>query len=84
VIAHRAAAHPDPSRPSYTQKLLADRNLRLKKIGEEAAELVTACADGDRDRAVEEAADLVYHALVALRALGAGLDEIAAALKKRA
>ncbi|HWJ22364.1 MAG TPA: phosphoribosyl-AMP cyclohydrolase, partial [Gemmatimonadaceae bacterium] len=29
-------------RPSYTQRLLADRNLRLKKLGEEAAELVTA------------------------------------------
>ena len=32
---------------SYTTKLLADRNLRLKKIGEEAGEFVTACADGD-------------------------------------
>jgi phosphoribosyl-ATP pyrophosphohydrolase/phosphoribosyl-AMP cyclohydrolase len=69
---------------SYTRKLLADRNLRLKKLGEESAELVTACADGDRARAVEEAADVVYHLTVALRALGAGLDEVAAALDRRA
>jgi len=34
--------------PSYTRRLFADRNLRLKKLGEESAELVTACADGDR------------------------------------
>ena len=69
---------------SYTRKLLADRNLRLKKLGEESAELVTACADGDRARAIEEAADVVYHLTVALRALGAGLDEVAAALDRRA
>lgn len=43
---------------SYTARLLADRNLRLKKIGEEASEFVTACADGDASRATEEAADL--------------------------
>ena len=70
-------------RASYTRRLLADRNLRLKKIGEEAAELVTACADGDTGRAVEEAADLVYHALVSLRAIGAGLDDLRLVLGKR-
>jgi phosphoribosyl-ATP pyrophosphohydrolase/phosphoribosyl-AMP cyclohydrolase len=69
---------------SYTRELLADRNRRLKKLGEEAAELAVACADGDRDRAVSEAADLVYHALVALRALGAGLDDVRAELARRA
>ena len=69
---------------SYTRKLLGDRNLRLKKLGEELAELVTACADGDGDRATEEAADVVYHLAVALRALGVGLAEVAAALDRRA
>jgi phosphoribosyl-ATP pyrophosphohydrolase/phosphoribosyl-AMP cyclohydrolase len=67
----------------YTRRLLADRNLRLKKLGEEAAELAVACADGDRPRAVEEAADVLYHALVALRALGAGLDDVGRALARR-
>jgi len=69
---------------SYTRKLLADRNLRLKKLGEESAELVTACADGDPQRAVEEAADVVYHLTVALRALGMGLGDVAEALDRRA
>jgi phosphoribosyl-AMP cyclohydrolase / phosphoribosyl-ATP pyrophosphohydrolase len=68
---------------SYTRKLLADRNLRFKKLGEEMAELVTACADADRERAVEEAADVVYHLTVALRALGAGLEDVAVALDRR-
>ena len=78
------ASEPPPARPSYTQRLLADRNLRLKKLGEEAAELVLACADDDRPRAAEEAADLVYHAVVALRALGLSLDEVRRVLEERA
>jgi phosphoribosyl-AMP cyclohydrolase / phosphoribosyl-ATP pyrophosphohydrolase len=70
--------------PSYTQRLLEDRNLRLKKLGEEATELAVACADGDHARAVEEAADIVYHTLVALRALGLSLDDVRATLQRRA
>lgn len=68
---------------SYTQRLLGDRNLRLKKLGEEAAELVLACADEDRSRSIEEAADVFYHTLVALRALEAGLKDVADALDRR-
>jgi phosphoribosyl-ATP pyrophosphohydrolase/phosphoribosyl-AMP cyclohydrolase len=68
---------------SYTQRLLTDRNLRLKKIGEEAAELVMACADEDRDRAVEEASDLVYHVLVALRGVGVSLGDLREAVAGR-
>lgn len=84
TIRERATARADGGeRPTYTQRLLADRNLRLKKIGEESSEFVTACADGDAGRAVEEAADLVYHTLVALRALGAGWDDVRAALAAR-
>jgi phosphoribosyl-ATP pyrophosphohydrolase/phosphoribosyl-AMP cyclohydrolase len=70
-------------KPSYTRRLLSDRNLRLKKLGEEAAELVTACADGDRARATDEAADIVYHTLVALRAVGGTLDDVRTALAAR-
>jgi phosphoribosyl-ATP pyrophosphohydrolase/phosphoribosyl-AMP cyclohydrolase len=68
---------------SYTRRLLGDRNLRLKKLGEECAELLTACADGDRDRAVEEGADLIYHALVALRAVEASLADVCSELARR-
>ena len=84
TIATRSAVSADTaSSPSYTRRLLGDRNLRLKKIGEEAAELVTACADGDVARAGEEAADLVYHALVALRAVGGSLADVRAVLAAR-
>ena len=81
VIAERAGPDSDPR--SYTRKLLADRNLRLKKLGEEAAELVTACADGNLSRAEEETADLVYHALVALHAVGGNLDGVQRVLDAR-
>lgn len=67
VIAERAQ---NLGPESYTAKLMSDRNLRLKKLGEEAVELTVACADADATRALEEAADLVYHTLVALRSLG--------------
>lgn len=79
-----ATGAPAAGKPSYTVRLLADRNLRLKKIGEEAAELIAACADGDVDRAREEAADLLYHALVALRAVGGSLDDVRRVLAARA
>ena len=81
-----AAPTPDPTppKPSYTGRLLADRNLRLKKLGEEAAELVLACADEDSARAAEEGADIVYHTLVALRAVGVTLDDLRGVLAGRA
>ncbi len=69
---------------SYTARLLADRNLRLKKLGEEAAELIVACADEHSGRAAEEGADLVYHTLVALRAIGVTLDDVRRVLAARA
>ena len=88
VIAVRFDGHPRPvtdeqARPSYTRRLMDDRNLRLKKLGEECAELVTACADADPARATEEAADLVYHMLVALRSVGATLDDVRRVLASR-
>jgi phosphoribosyl-ATP pyrophosphohydrolase/phosphoribosyl-AMP cyclohydrolase len=81
TIASRRSAEPGTS---YTAKLFADRNLRLKKIGEESSEFVTACADGDLPRATEEATDLIYHALVALHAVGGSLDGVRHVLRKRA
>jgi phosphoribosyl-ATP pyrophosphohydrolase/phosphoribosyl-AMP cyclohydrolase len=81
IIAERMAA--GDAGKSYTRRLLDDRNLRLKKVGEEAAELVTACADEDADRAAEETADLLYHALVALRATGGSLADVQRVLARR-
>jgi phosphoribosyl-ATP pyrophosphohydrolase/phosphoribosyl-AMP cyclohydrolase len=64
VICDRKA-HPNPD--SYTCKLLAGGdNKILKKIGEEAAEVVMACKDDEPDDIAGEVADLFYHSLVAL------------------
>lgn len=82
VIETRVGAAGQES--SYTARLLGDRNLRLKKLGEETAELLVALADDDRDRASEEGADLIYHLLVALRAQGVTLDDVRRVLAARA
>lgn len=83
VIAQRAL-EPSAGSTSYTARLLGDRNLRLKKLGEESAELAIACADGDRARAIEEAADVIYHMLVALRAVDASWTDVTRTLAARA
>jgi phosphoribosyl-ATP pyrophosphohydrolase/phosphoribosyl-AMP cyclohydrolase len=82
VIAERATTSGEDA-VSYTRRLLGDRNLRLKKLGEECAELITACADGSRDGAIREGADLIYHALVALRGVGVSLQDVTAELERR-
>ena len=57
----------NPSPTSYTNKLLeGGDNKILKKIGEEAAEVVMACKDDDPDQIAGEVADLLYHSLVAM------------------
>ena len=81
VVAQRAEDITDGQ--GYTRRLLGDRNLRLKKIGEEAAELVVACADNDVQRVREEAADLFYHIVVAIRAAGVSYDDVRQTLRER-
>jgi phosphoribosyl-ATP pyrophosphohydrolase/phosphoribosyl-AMP cyclohydrolase len=81
VIARRRAGGADIV--SHTAKLLADENLRLKKIGEEAVELVLACQIGDKNKAAEEAADLIYHTLVACAANNTTLEDVLARLEAR-
>jgi phosphoribosyl-AMP cyclohydrolase / phosphoribosyl-ATP pyrophosphohydrolase len=68
---------------SYTTKLLGDKNLRSKKIGEEATELVLAIATEGKDRIASEAADLLYHVLVACAAEGVPLSKITEELGRR-
>jgi phosphoribosyl-ATP pyrophosphohydrolase/phosphoribosyl-AMP cyclohydrolase len=79
---HEPAGSPGPG-SSHTRRLLGDRNLRLKKIGEESAELVVALADGDAERAVEEGADLMYHILVGLHGTGVALADVRRVLAAR-
>ena len=78
-----APSSPAGDRSSYTRRLGADRNLRLKKLGEECAELVVACADDDRARAIEEAADLLYHTLVLLAERDMRPADVIEALRSR-
>jgi phosphoribosyl-AMP cyclohydrolase / phosphoribosyl-ATP pyrophosphohydrolase len=73
-----------PPRPGYTHRLLGDANLRLKKLGEEAVELALACERGAADRVAGEAADLLYHVLVACRAAGVSAADVLAELAARA
>lgn len=77
------ARRADPPEGSYTARLLADRNLRLKKLGEEATELALACADTDSTRVAEEAADLIYHTLVACLAAGTAMEDVLTELQRR-
>lgn len=82
-VDERLATTDTGEKPSYTRRLVTDRNLRLKKLGEECAELIVACADNDAPRAAEEAADLLYHVLVALRSVGTSLDGVRNVLASR-
>lgn len=73
-----------PADASYTRQLL-DRGVAhcAKKFGEEAFETALAAAGEDRDRLASEAADLIYHLLVLLRARGVTLAEVEAVMAKR-
>ena len=55
----------------------------LKKIGEEATEVVMACKDGAADRVVAEVADLWFHCLLALELHGRGPGDVLAELARR-
>jgi phosphoribosyl-ATP pyrophosphohydrolase/phosphoribosyl-AMP cyclohydrolase len=74
--------HPEPG--SYTNQLLAGGDNRiLKKIGEESAEFVMACKDGDAGAIAGEAADLVFHLQVALAHHGVGWRDVQEVLARR-
>ena len=81
VIAQREGAAPDSS---YTARLFAKGlDHVLKKIGEEATEVVIAAKGETDERLASEAADLVYHLLVALRQRGVGIEQVLETLKSR-
>ncbi len=74
----------NPKEGSYTCKLLASgEDEILKKVGEEAVEVILA-AKGQGDlRLIEESADLLYHLLVLLVARGLSLNDVEAELARR-
>jgi len=81
-LLERRGASPDSS---YTRRLL-DQGLDriLRKVGEEAGEVLIAAKNPDDAAFVGEAADLLYHLLVALLARGLDLDDLEAELARRA
>lgn len=81
VIRQRGVESPEGS---YTAALLSGpEDKLLKKIGEEATEVVMAAKDGDAAQVRYEAADLVYHLLVVLARAGLTPDDLAEELASR-
>lgn len=81
LVARRAGTAPDLS---YTAKLLAGGPaLAARKLGEEAVEAVIAAVQGDRTALTNEAADVLYHLVVLLRAAGVELSAVMAELERR-
>src|SRR5690606_19428598 len=73
----------DPA-ASYTAKLLSrGPDAFLKKIGEEATELVMAAKDNAPDRIVAETADLWFHCMVALAHYGLRPEQVLQELARR-
>ena len=92
VLASRRGGDPSTS---YVSRLLHQGpDAFLKKIGEEATEMVMACKDADhattavakseaKQKIVNETADLWFHTLVALAHYGLGPQDILSELDKR-
>jgi phosphoribosyl-ATP pyrophosphohydrolase/phosphoribosyl-AMP cyclohydrolase len=81
VIASRATSTAEKS---YTRALLDGGPEKIgAKLREEADELARAIASESDERVSSEAADLVYHALVALRSRGVSLRAVEAELARR-
>ncbi|WP_332020120.1 bifunctional phosphoribosyl-AMP cyclohydrolase/phosphoribosyl-ATP diphosphatase HisIE [Kaistella sp.] len=69
---------------SYTNQLYKRGiNKIVQKVGEEAVELVIEAKDDNAELFKNEAADLLYHYLILLKAKGFSLAEIESILKKR-
>lgn len=80
-VAARAGASPEES---YTARLIAAGVRRCaQKFGEEAVEAVVAASARDNGELIGEAADVLYHLLVLLRAAGLTLDDVMGELEQR-
>lgn len=74
----------DRSAESYTSGLFNKGiNAMAQKVGEEAVELVIESKDNDETRFLDEAADLLFHYMVLLRAKGYSIHDVVSVLEKR-
>ena len=81
VIAARKGGDPDKS---YVARLFhKGGDAILKKIGEEATEVVMACKDGVPEKIVGEVADLWFHCMLALHAHGLAPADVLKELERR-
>lgn len=81
IIALRAEAAPEDS---WTATLLAKGPEKAaEKFGEEAVEAIIEAVRDDRERLVSEAADVLFHLLVMLRAREVPLSDVMAELDRR-
>ena len=84
LIATIAARARDLPEGSYTTKLLREGVDRIgRKIGEEAAEVIIAAKNGSAEELAWEVADLWYHSLVMLAAVGVNPDLVWQQLRDR-
>ena len=88
VIESRKAINGGDPEKSYVARLLhKGPDAFLKKIGEEATEVVMAAKDvdygGDKSKILYEVADLWFHSMIALSHYGLTPDEVVAELERR-
>jgi phosphoribosyl-ATP pyrophosphohydrolase len=81
VIEARRAGDPDKS---YVARLTAKGlDAILKKVGEEATEVVMAAKDGNAAKVTAEVADLWFHSMIALAQFGLKPADVLAELERR-
>lgn len=81
VIEARKGGDPDKS---YVARLFdKGTDAILKKIGEEATEVVMAAKDGNRQKIIGEVADLWFHSMLALSAFGLKPADVLTELERR-
>ncbi|MCM3043553.1 bifunctional phosphoribosyl-AMP cyclohydrolase/phosphoribosyl-ATP diphosphatase HisIE [Bacillus altitudinis] len=81
VIAKRQMEMPEGAYTTYLFEKGVDKI--LKKVGEEASEVIIAAKNRDQEELKWETADLLYHLLVLLREQQLPLDDVLKVLKKR-
>lgn len=81
VLRQRRAERPEKSYSAYLFNSGIDKI--LKKIGEEASEVIIAAKGTDRERVVSEVADLVYHVAVLMVDQSIDWSDVGAELQRR-
>lgn len=81
VIAERYAERPEGSYTTYLFDKGVDKV--LKKVGEEASEVIIAAKNQDNDELRSEVGDLIFHLMVLLRERGLPLDDVISEISSR-